>query len=200
MVDLEQMGRGAAAPGERIAITAACTVALPDVSPDSRSNVAPRRDWWRLWTESRAVCAAAPVETPLGPPSEYTIGADSGAGDTTGEIGIPAPAAEPTAEASAAASADAPGSPPSGNTPGAGSGAGVVTGETASPAAAWQPTAEAPPAAPADAPFSPPSEYTKYRLRRRSGTGKTGKTGKTGSAAPASARHSTVPRAPIAAR
>ena len=24
-------------------------------------------DWWRLWTESRAVCAACPVETPLGP-------------------------------------------------------------------------------------------------------------------------------------
>ena len=43
VVDLQQMGRGAATPGERIAITAASTVALPDVAPDSRGNVAPRR-------------------------------------------------------------------------------------------------------------------------------------------------------------
>ena len=43
VVDLQQMGRGAAPPGERIAITAASTVALPDVAPDSRGNVAPRR-------------------------------------------------------------------------------------------------------------------------------------------------------------
>ena len=35
--------RGAAAPGERIAITAASSVAKPDVSPDSRRNVTPRR-------------------------------------------------------------------------------------------------------------------------------------------------------------
>ena len=41
VVDLQQMGRGAAAPGERIAITAASSVALPDVAPDSRRNVAP---------------------------------------------------------------------------------------------------------------------------------------------------------------
>ena len=91
-------------------------------------------DWWPLWTESRAVCAAAPVETPLGPPPEYTPGVGSGAGVTSGATGIPAPAAEASAEAPAAASADAPGSPPSGNTPGAGSGAGVATGETAAPA------------------------------------------------------------------
>ena len=43
VVDLQQMGRGAAAPGERIAITAASSVALPDVAPDSRGNVAPWR-------------------------------------------------------------------------------------------------------------------------------------------------------------
>jgi hypothetical protein len=43
VVDLQQMGRGAATPGERIAITAASSVALPDVAPDSRRNVAPRR-------------------------------------------------------------------------------------------------------------------------------------------------------------
>ena len=43
VVDLQQMGRSAATPGERIAITAASTVALPDVAPDSRGNVAPRR-------------------------------------------------------------------------------------------------------------------------------------------------------------
>ena len=43
VVDLQQMGRGAAAPGERIAITAASSVALPEVAPDSRGNVAPWR-------------------------------------------------------------------------------------------------------------------------------------------------------------
>ena len=37
------MGRGAATPGERIAITAASSVALPDVAPNSRGNVAPWR-------------------------------------------------------------------------------------------------------------------------------------------------------------
>ena len=70
------------------------------------------RDWWRLWTESRAVCATAPVETPLGPPSGDTPGAGSGAGETSGETDIPAPAAEPSAEAPVTASADAPFSPP----------------------------------------------------------------------------------------
>ena len=101
------------------------------------------RDWWRLWTESRAVCAA-PVETPLWPPSEYTQSADSGAGVATREAAIPVPAAEPTAEAPAAASADAPGSLPSEYTPGAGSGAGETSGETGIPAPAVEPTAEAP--------------------------------------------------------
>ena len=43
VVDLQQMGRGAAAPGERIAITAASSVALPDVAPNSRWYVAPWR-------------------------------------------------------------------------------------------------------------------------------------------------------------
>ena len=43
VVDLQQMGRGAAAPGERIAIAAASSVAMPDVAPDSRGNVAPWR-------------------------------------------------------------------------------------------------------------------------------------------------------------
>ena len=42
VVDLQQMGRGAAPPGERLAIAAASTVALPDVAPDRRGNVAPR--------------------------------------------------------------------------------------------------------------------------------------------------------------
>ena len=43
VVDLQQMGRGAATPGERITITAAPSVALPDVAPDRRRNVTPRR-------------------------------------------------------------------------------------------------------------------------------------------------------------
>jgi len=43
VVDLQQMGRGAAPPGERVAITAASAVAMPDVAPDSRGNVAPPR-------------------------------------------------------------------------------------------------------------------------------------------------------------
>ena len=43
VVDLQQMGRGAAPPGERVAITAASSVALPDVAPDRRGNVAPPR-------------------------------------------------------------------------------------------------------------------------------------------------------------
>ncbi len=43
VVDLQQMGRGAATPGERITITAAPAVALPDVAPDRRRNVTPRR-------------------------------------------------------------------------------------------------------------------------------------------------------------
>ena len=91
------------------------------------------------------MCAAAPLETPRGPPSGDTPGAGSGVGVTSGDPGIPAPAAEPSAEAPAAASADAPGSPPSGKTPGAGSGAGVATAETAVPCGRLQqPSAEAP--------------------------------------------------------
>ena len=43
VVDLQQMGRAAAAPGKRIPITAASPVALPDMAPDSRGNVAPWR-------------------------------------------------------------------------------------------------------------------------------------------------------------
>ena len=43
VVDLQQMGRGAAPPGERVAITAATAVAMPDVAPDGRGNVAPPR-------------------------------------------------------------------------------------------------------------------------------------------------------------
>ena len=128
------------------------------------------RDWWRLWAESRAVCAAAPVETPLWPPSEYTQSADSGAGVATREAAIPVPAAEPTAEAPAAASADAPGSLPSEYTPGAGSGAGETSGETGIPAPAVDPTAEAPSAASADcARQSAVREHAGCRLRRRSG-------------------------------
>ena len=59
-------------------------------------------DWWRLWTESRVVCAAAPADAPLGPPSEDTPSAGSGAAVATGETGTPAPAWEPAAEAPAA--------------------------------------------------------------------------------------------------
>ena len=43
VVDLQQMGRVAAAPGERIPIAAASSVALPDMAPNSRGNVAPWR-------------------------------------------------------------------------------------------------------------------------------------------------------------
>ena len=43
VVDLQQMGRGAAPPAERVAITAATAVAMPDVAPDSGGNVAPPR-------------------------------------------------------------------------------------------------------------------------------------------------------------
>ena len=43
VVDLQQMGRGATAPGERIPIAAASFVALPDMALDSRGNVAPWR-------------------------------------------------------------------------------------------------------------------------------------------------------------
>ena len=101
-------------------------------------------DWWELWTESRVVCAAAPADAPLGPPSEDTPSAGFGAAVATGETGTPAPAWEPAAKAPAAAPADAPLGPPSEDTPSAGSGAGVATGETGTPAPAWEPAAEAP--------------------------------------------------------
>lgn len=49
VVDLQQMGRAAAAPGERIPIPAASSVALPDVAPDSgRNGAAWRRPTW-VW-------------------------------------------------------------------------------------------------------------------------------------------------------
>ena len=49
VVDRQQMGRAAAAPGERIPITAASSVALPDVAPDSRRNgTAWRRPAWAV--------------------------------------------------------------------------------------------------------------------------------------------------------
>ena len=60
VVDLQQMGRGAATPGERIAITAASSVALPDVAPDSRRNVAPRRGIGGGCGQNRGLCAPLP--------------------------------------------------------------------------------------------------------------------------------------------
>ena len=54
VVDLQQMGRGAAPPGERLAIAAASTVALPDVAPDRRGNVAPR--WGLVAAVNRFAC------------------------------------------------------------------------------------------------------------------------------------------------
>ena len=97
-------------------------------------------DWWRLWTESRVVCAAAPVETPLGPPSEYTPGASSGAGVVAGEIASPAAALQPSAEALPAAPSDAPFSPPSEYMSDIGLGAEVATRETGSAASTSAPS------------------------------------------------------------
>ena len=77
-------------------------------------------DWWRLWTESRVVDAAALAETPLGPPSEYTPGADSGAGVATREAATSVPAWQPLSVAPPAAPADAPLGPPSGDPPSVG--------------------------------------------------------------------------------
>ena len=49
VVDLQQMGRAAAAPGDRITIPAASSVALPDVAPDSSGDgTAWRRPAWAV--------------------------------------------------------------------------------------------------------------------------------------------------------
>ena len=97
-------------------------------------------DWWRLWTESRAVCAAAPVQTPPGLPSGDTPGAGSGAGVVGGETASPAAAWQPSADALPAAPSDAPFSPPSEYMSGIGFGAEVATRETGSAASTSAPS------------------------------------------------------------
>ena len=149
VVDLQQMGRGAAGPGERIAIAAASSVAIARRGAgqprecgavagtgggrgQNRGLCAPlprlrRRAARRQGT--RRVPASAPQWRPARPARRRRHGRQS-------------------AEAPAVATADAPLSPPSEDTPTAGSGAAVATGETdtPAPAAASAASAEAPPA------------------------------------------------------
>ena len=75
VVDLQQMGRGAAAPGERIAITAASSVALPDVAPDRR-RLARTHPWRRhsriAWMRRYAPRATSGSKTCVNPYARFS--------------------------------------------------------------------------------------------------------------------------------